>query len=105
MDKDRTADVGHVESVAVSRRFILQGVAHAGGAATLLALTATRARAAPARGTKTTKTTKQTAGYQNSPNGGQSCSTCINFVRPNACRIVEGTVSPQGWCKLWQRRS
>jgi hypothetical protein len=77
MDKDRTAEVVHVESATVSRRSILRGVAHAGGAATLLAVIAKRARAAPAQ---PTKTTKQAAGYQNSPNGGQSCSTCINFV-------------------------
>jgi len=102
MDKDRTAEVAHVESMTVSRRSILQGVAHAGGAATLLAVTANRARAAAA---KTTKTAKQAAGYQYSPNGGQSCSTCIAFVPPNACRIVEGTISPQGWCKIWQRKS
>jgi hypothetical protein len=102
MDKDRTAEVVHVESATVSRRSILRGVAHAGGAATLLAVIAKRARAAPAQ---PTKTTKQAAGYQNSPNGGQSCSTCINFVAPSACRIVAGNVSPQGWCKIWQRKS
>jgi hypothetical protein len=108
MDKDRTAETAHVESVTVSRRSILQGVVHAGGAATLLAVTANRASAAPAKTTaaaKTTKTTKQVAGYQYSPNGGQSCSSCIAFVPPNACRIVEGTISPQGWCKIWQRKS
>jgi hypothetical protein len=105
MDKDRTAEVAHVESVTVSRRSILQGAVHVGGAATLLAVTANRARAAAAKTTKTTKTTKQAAGYQYSPNGGQSCSTCIAFLPPNACRIVEGTISPQGWCKIWQRKS
>jgi high potential iron-sulfur protein len=99
MDKDQTAEVAHVESVKFSRRSILQGAAHVGGAASLLAVTANRARAAAA------KTTKQAAGYQNSPNGGQSCSTCIAFQPPNACRIVGGNVSSQGWCKVWQRKS
>jgi hypothetical protein len=105
MDKDRAAEVAHVESVTVSRRSILQRVAHAGGAATLLAVTANRARAAEAKTTAAGKTAKQAAGYQNSPNGGQSCSVCIAFVPPNACRIVAGTISPQGWCKIWQRKS
>ena len=99
MAKDRTAEVRQLDSETVSRRSILQGVAHVGGAATLLAVIANRASAAEA------KTTKQAAGYQTSPNGGQSCSTCINFVRRNTCRIVAGNVSPQGWCKIWQRKS
>ena len=95
MDKDRTAEVPHVESVTVSRRSVLQGLADVGGAVTLLAVIGHCARAAEA------KTSKQVAGYQDSPNGSQSCSTCIAFVRPNTCRIVAGNVSPQGWCKLF----
>jgi hypothetical protein len=99
MDKERTTEAPHVESVTVSRRSVLQGVADVGGAVTLLAVIGHCARAAEA------KTSKQVAGYRDSPNGSQSCSTCIAFVRPNTCRIVAGNVSPQGWCKIWQRKT
>jgi hypothetical protein len=36
--------------------------------------------------------------YQNTPNNGQKCSTCVNFVAPNACKVVSGTINPNGWC-------
>ena len=36
--------------------------------------------------------------YQNTPKDGAKCSMCVNFVKPNACKIVAGTISPDGWC-------
>jgi High potential iron-sulfur protein len=37
--------------------------------------------------------------YQNHPNAnGQKCSTCSLFKPPNACKVVTGTISPNGWC-------
>ncbi len=36
--------------------------------------------------------------YQTSPKDGQQCSGCVNFVAPNACKVVAGTISPSGWC-------
>ncbi len=36
--------------------------------------------------------------YQNAPKDGQKCSGCANFVAPNACKVVSGTISPEGWC-------
>ena len=31
----------------------------------------------------------------------QMCSNCVNFVSPNACKIVEGEIHPGGWCVAW----
>jgi hypothetical protein len=31
----------------------------------------------------------------------QQCSNCVNWVAPNACKIVEGEISPTGWCVSW----
>ncbi len=31
----------------------------------------------------------------------QLCSNCANFVVPNACKIVEGEIAPNGWCVSW----
>jgi hypothetical protein len=36
--------------------------------------------------------------YQTSPKDGNKCSLCVNFEPPNACKIVSGTISPDGWC-------
>jgi len=31
----------------------------------------------------------------------QMCSNCVNFISPNACKIVEGEIHPGGWCVAW----
>ena len=36
--------------------------------------------------------------YQKTPKDGNKCSTCVNFQPPNACKIVAGTIEPEGWC-------
>lgn len=36
--------------------------------------------------------------YQTTPLNGQQCSTCVNFVAPNACKVVSGTILPTGYC-------
>ncbi len=47
------------------------------------------------------KASKVEAHYQDKPQGIQSCSLCSLFAAPNACKIVEGKVSPDGWCQLF----
>lgn len=47
---------------------------------------------------------KQAAQYQDQPNGQQRCSLCANFQAPSACLVVNGTVSPSGWCKLFKAK-
>jgi hypothetical protein len=36
--------------------------------------------------------------YQQTPKDGNKCSACVNWVDPNACKIVAGTINPNGWC-------
>lgn len=36
--------------------------------------------------------------YQTEPKDGAKCSACVNWVGPNACKIVAGEISPNGWC-------
>ncbi|MGO9390425.1 high-potential iron-sulfur protein [Rhodoblastus sp.] len=47
------------------------------------------------------KMSKQQAGYQDSPKGIQMCATCSLFDEPKACKVVEGEISPDGWCKAY----
>ena len=51
------------------------------------------------------KVSKETAKYQDKPSGDKQCSNCAQFVSNNSCKIVEGTISPQGYCILWQKKS
>ncbi len=43
--------------------------------------------------------------YQLTPKDGAKCSTCVNFVAPNACKVVAGTISPNGWCVAYAPKS
>ncbi len=45
--------------------------------------------------------TQAEAQYEPRPRGIAMCAACTLFVRPNLCKQVEGTVSPEGWCRLF----
>ena len=47
------------------------------------------------------KMTRQQAEYQDTPKGISMCATCTLFEPPAACKVVEGPVSPNGWCKAF----
>ena len=48
------------------------------------------------------KTSQNAAQYQDTPKGDKSCSGCTLFLADdNACRIVEGEISPNGYCRFW----
>ena len=54
-----------------------------------------------AQGQASEKMTPQQAQYQGMPNGMFSCEVCTLFEAPNACKVVEGEVSKDGWCKVF----
>ena len=39
--------------------------------------------------------------YQQTPKNNQKCSTCLHFVAPDSCKLVEGKINPNGWCALF----
>ena len=47
------------------------------------------------------KMTRQQAQYQDTPNGIYSCANCSLFERPKSCKVVDGDVSEDGWCKAF----
>jgi hypothetical protein len=47
------------------------------------------------------KMTKKQAEYQDTPNGIYSCGLCSLFEAPEGCKVVEGVVSKDGWCKAF----
>ena len=81
------------EISGVSRRTILIAAA---GAAPLLT-TMTRAEAGA-------KVSQDAVHYQPTPKGGQDCDDCNHFLTPGACKLVDGPISPKGWCRLWVKK-
>ena len=39
--------------------------------------------------------------YQDSPVDGRSCAKCLLYFGAGQCAIIEGEVSPDGWCNQW----
>jgi len=54
-----------------------------------------------AQQTEAGKLTKAQVQYQDSPKGIAMCATCTLFVAPRACKLVEGDISPSGWCNAY----
>jgi hypothetical protein len=62
------------------------------------------------------KASKATVKYQNSPHDGQKCADCKFFIAGKSkmstmskmsmgsCKIVEGAISPNGWCTAFTKK-
>ena len=51
------------------------------------------------------KVSKATAKYQDHPNGGNKCSLCQYFRPPHSCQLVQGNISPDGWCTFFAKKT
>jgi hypothetical protein len=47
------------------------------------------------------KMTRQQAEYQDTPRDIYSCAVCSLFEQPKYCKVVEGEISKDGWCKAF----
>jgi hypothetical protein len=47
------------------------------------------------------KMSQKEAEYQDSPKDIRMCATCTLFEPPKSCKVVEGEISPNGWCKAF----
>src|SRR5579862_9611117 len=47
------------------------------------------------------KLTQAAARYQDHPNGSEVCAGCPYFQSPMSCVLVEGDISPSGWCPIY----
>jgi hypothetical protein len=74
--------------------------------AALLATAAVTARLMPSKEALAQQKASQDAmKYQDKPNGDKRCSNCLNFIPSSGCTIVEGTVSPNGYCLAWAKKA
>jgi len=83
----------------VSRRSVLRGVALLAGAALTASVVQSNDALAQA------KASKEAMKYQDKPSGDKQCSNCLQFVAPNGCKVVEGAVSPSGYCIAWVKKA
>jgi len=67
----------------------------------LAALASAGSAAAARRAQAQEKIAQAVVQYQKEPKNGQMCSTCVNFEPPTACKIVTGTIDPNGWCLVY----
>ena len=83
----------------LSRRVFLQRVATYGAGAAVVQGLGSRLASAQA------KAAQNAVSYQDKPKGAQRCDGCSSFQPPNGCKMVEGAISPQGWCSLFTKKS
>lgn len=52
------------------------------------------------------KSSQASVQYQDQPKGDQKCDGCLHFIaESNTCKVVEGQISPNGWCILWIQKA
>jgi len=78
-----------------------------GGVVVLPALAGLLAAKASAQGSKATQASMH---YQTSPSNGMQCSGCSFFIpgqdaSDGTCKIVDGTISPHGYCMAYAAKS
>ena len=83
----------------VSRRSVLKRAVLLAGAGLTASMLPSRAAYAQQ------KASKAAMKYQDHPNGDQKCSTCLQFVAPNSCKVVDGEISPNGYCIAWVKKT
>ncbi|BBP00431.1 high-potential iron-sulfur protein [Sulfuriferula nivalis] len=87
-----------IANQSVSRRLFLKGATLVAGISVIPTLIVS----GNATAAKMAKVMMQ---YQDMPKNGSQCDTCVQFI-PGAkpqCKIVEGDVSPKGWCLAYAK--
>ena len=85
------------EKPKLSRRSLLRG-------AVLLASGSLAAGVIKVTPAYAQKMSKAEAKYQDTPKDGQKCATCVYFQAPSSCGVVEGSVSPEGWSIMYNKK-
>jgi len=93
------SDTSKSTSGEISRRLLLRNLAVTASGAAALGATVMGSREAAAA-----KMAQNVVGYQDAPKGAQQCDNCSQFEAPASCKIVDGTISPSGWCKVYIKK-
>ncbi len=80
------------------RRLLSAGALLAAGGAMLGAAAANSARAS-------SKAAQNSVSYRPKPQGRARCDNCSQWQPPAACKLVDGQISPSGWCAIYAPKS
>jgi hypothetical protein len=86
-------NTGKTDCRCISRRSVLSGTA--------LILSTAVATMVVRQAAGQQKMSQDSARYQAAPKGDQRCDGCSNFQPPQACKLVQGDISPSGWCEYF----
>jgi hypothetical protein len=78
----------------LSRRLLLQKTI---AAVSVTAIIARQSKPASA----SIKISKTAVAYQDHPEGDKRCSKCLQYQAPDSCKMVDGPISPQGFCRIF----
>ncbi len=92
--KFRTQDDFSVQNP--SRRGLVGGCVLTVGGVALLG-TAGLAGSASA----SSKMAQSAVSYQQTPKGKSRCDACTQWQAPSSCKVVNGVISPTGWCTIF----
>jgi hypothetical protein len=95
------SDMRNPRAAEISRRSMIRKIAVGAGGAAILATTLSGTRVAEAQAAKTSQ---KAVGYQDTPHGTQQCDNCKQFIAPASCKVVDGTINPSGWCKVYIKK-
>ena len=79
-----------------TRRTVLLNIGLMGCAAGVLG-----ALAVPGSAVAASKLSTKAAGYRPKPMGKAQCDNCGVWQAPASCKLVDGQISPTGWCNLY----
>jgi hypothetical protein len=108
MENASPQEVSVTKELDLSRRDVLRGALVAGCSLlvpmAIFSSSANGADTAPVSGVK--KQTQAAVGYTDHPKAGQKCHICANYIAESkTCRLVEGSINPEGWCILWAAKT
>jgi hypothetical protein len=78
----------------LARRLLLRRILGAVGAPAILCARANTVIAA-------IKVSQKAVAYQDHPEGDKRCEKCAQFQAPNVCKMVDSTINPQGYCRIF----
>ena len=84
----------NTRSAPLGRRALLRYAVGAAGGIAICYAPLRPAIAAP-------KISKKAVAYQDHPEGDKRCEKCAQFQPPDACKMVEGPISPEGSCRIF----
>jgi len=84
----------NAKSGPLCRRALFQYALAAAGGAAIYSAPRNPASATP-------KVSKKAVAYNDHPDGEKRCEKCAQFQPPDACKMVEGPISPQGSCRIF----